>query len=154
MTKKGLKFGLYSDAGVKTCAGNPGSLNHEFEDFQQFKKWKIDYLKYDNCYPSNQEDIYKMDYSKSLLHMPVPFQNPDEKTRFSKMGKFVKNSGIIFELCTYGWGNVENWGNKIGGHIWRTSADIKDRWPSVLSNLDKNDEFRFLDSQGNSYLFT
>ena len=46
---KGLLFGLYSDAGDKTCAGRPGSLNYEEVDAQSYADWKVDYLKYDNC---------------------------------------------------------------------------------------------------------
>ena len=47
---KGLKLGIYSCCGVHTCAGYPGSFEHEFEDARQFAEWGIDYLKYDNCF--------------------------------------------------------------------------------------------------------
>ena len=47
---KGLKFGLYSDAGLYTCQRRPGSIGHEIEDAAMYKEWNIDYLKYDNCY--------------------------------------------------------------------------------------------------------
>ena len=50
-------------------------------------------------------------------------------------------------MCLYGFGNVENWGRNYG-HIWRTSGDIKDRWPSMLFNIDINDEKRFTKNQG------
>jgi len=50
---KGLKFGLYSDAGYKTCAGRPGSLGFELIDAKTFAEWDVDYLKYDNCFNSN-----------------------------------------------------------------------------------------------------
>jgi alpha-galactosidase len=45
----GLKFGIYSDVGSKTCAGRPGSLGHEFQDARQYAAWTVDYLKYDWC---------------------------------------------------------------------------------------------------------
>ena len=47
---KGLKFGMYSCCGTKTCAGYPASFGHEFQDARQFASWGVDYLKYDNCY--------------------------------------------------------------------------------------------------------
>ena len=47
---KGLKFGMYSCAGTKTCAGYPSSYGHEFSDAKQFAEWGVDYLKYDFCY--------------------------------------------------------------------------------------------------------
>ena len=50
-------------------------------------------------------------------------------------------------MCLYGFGNVETWGKK-SGHIWRTTGDIKDRWPSMLVNIDINDEKRFTSNQG------
>jgi alpha-galactosidase len=46
---KGLKLGIYEDAGTATCAGYPGSLGHETQDAQSFASWGVDYLKYDNC---------------------------------------------------------------------------------------------------------
>jgi alpha-galactosidase len=51
---KGLKFGLYSDAGTHTCQGRPGSLNYEFKDAAVYKEWNIDYLKYDNCWSTTE----------------------------------------------------------------------------------------------------
>lgn len=57
---KGLKFGLYSDAGVKTCQGRPGSYGYEKMDAKKYAEWgyymsndRVDYLKYDNCYNMN-----------------------------------------------------------------------------------------------------
>ena len=46
---KGLKFGLYSDAGNKTCQKRPGSLGFEDIDAATYASWGVDYLKYDNC---------------------------------------------------------------------------------------------------------
>jgi alpha-galactosidase len=46
---KGLKFGMYSDAGSRTCEGRPGSQGHEFQDAMQYAEWGVDYLKYDWC---------------------------------------------------------------------------------------------------------
>ena len=85
--QNGLKFGLYANAGVKTCAGMPGSLGFEQQDLAQFMEWNIDYLKYDNCYPQNENEPYKIDKWKSALHFPSLYQYPDEKTRFQPMGE-------------------------------------------------------------------
>src|ERR1035437_6939042 len=51
---KGLKFGIYSDAGKKTCGGRPGSRGYEFQDARQYAAWEVDYLKYDWCYTGSQ----------------------------------------------------------------------------------------------------
>jgi alpha-galactosidase len=147
---KELKFGIYSDAGVKTCAGMSGSLGYEVQDLDQFLEWDIDYLKYDNCWPI-QDKIHQMDILTSLTHIPSLYQDPSEQSRFDPMGEAILKAkdrkNITFELCLYGWGNVEEWGPRYG-HLWRTSGDISDRWPSVLSNLDRNDESRFVQHQG------
>lgn len=145
-----LKFGLYANAGVKTCAGMAGSLGYEQQDLNQFLEWNIDYLKYDNCYPRNENEPYKLDKWKSFLHFPSMYQIPDEKTRFTKMSKALfeaSNKKIVFEMCLYGFANVEKWGRN-HGHIWRTTGDIKDRWPRLLANIDINDEKRFTANQG------
>jgi len=51
----GLKFGVYSDAGSKTCAGRPGGLGHEYQDAIEYAAWGVDYLKYDWCNTTTQD---------------------------------------------------------------------------------------------------
>jgi len=51
---KGLKMGLYSDAGAKTCEGREGSRGREYQDAQRYATWGIDYVKYDWC---NTDDL-------------------------------------------------------------------------------------------------
>src|SRR5260370_1747661 len=51
----GLKFGIYSDAGSKTCAGRPGGLGHEYQDAIQYAAWGVDYLEYDWCSTTTQD---------------------------------------------------------------------------------------------------
>jgi hypothetical protein len=54
---KGLKLGIYSGPGPKTCAGYAGSLDHEVQDAQLYASWGIDYLKYDLCsFGKNMQD--------------------------------------------------------------------------------------------------
>jgi alpha-galactosidase len=53
---KGLKAGIYSSPGPKTCAGYEGSYGHEEQDAKQWVAWGFDYVKYDWC---SAGDIYK-----------------------------------------------------------------------------------------------
>ncbi len=124
-----LKFGIYSDAGFKTCGRMAGSLGFESQDLDQFLSYGIDYLKYDNCYPVENQANH-MGIMASLTHIPSLYQDPHEQTRFDPMGEAVLEArrtigiNLTFELCLYGWGNVENWGYKYGS-LWRTSGDIR-----------------------------
>ena len=104
---KGLKFGLYSDAGEKTCAGRPGSLNHEVSDANTYAKWGVDYLKYDNC---NNDSI-----------------NPE--IRYPVMRNALNKTGrpIFFSVCEWGKEIPAIWA-PIVGNSWRTTGDIKDEW--------------------------
>ena len=117
---KGLKFGLYSDAGYKTCAGRPGSLNYEETDANTYAKWKVDYLKYDNC-------------------------NSDKTTpekRYPVMRDALNKTGhpIFFSMCEWGVDNPATWASKVG-NSWRTTGDIGDNWNSMISRADQNDKW-------------
>lgn len=118
---KGLKLGIYSSPGTRTCAGYPGSYGHEEQDAKLYAAWGIDYLKYDWCSARN---IYK---NEAL--QPV----------YQKMGDALLKTGrpIVFSLCEYGWGNVEKWGPEVGGNLWRTTGDIRDEWTSMIGNVEK-----------------
>jgi len=104
---KGLKFGLYSDAGSLTCGGRPGSAGHEFQDARQYARWGVDYLKYDWCHtgPRNAEAAYTI------------------------MAKALRESGrdIVLSICEWGVNQPERWGPTVG-HLWRTTGDIFDAW--------------------------
>jgi len=104
---KGLKFGIYSDAGQKTCGGRPGSMGHEYQDAKQYAAWGVDYLKYDWCNtgPANPEAAY------------------------GTMANALRESGrdILFSMCE--WGTAKPWLWAAGtGHMWRTTGDISDAW--------------------------
>jgi alpha-galactosidase len=118
---KGLKLGIYSGPGPRTCAGYPASYGHEEQDAKTFVAWGIDYLKYDWC---SAATIYK----DSELQ-PV----------YQKMGGALEATGrpIVYSLCEYGRGQVETWGTKVGGNLWRTTGDINDSWSSMIGNLEK-----------------
>jgi len=119
---KGLKFGMYSCAGTHTCAGYPGSFEHEFQDAKQFAEWGVDYLKYDYCYKP---------------------RTMDGEILYRRMALALKNSGrdILFSACNWGADESYNWMRSAGAHMYRSTGDIQDNWESIktlaLSQLDK-----------------
>ena len=118
---KGMKFGIYSSPGHRTCAEYLGSYGHEEQDAKTFAAWGIDFLKYDWC---GARMIYK---------------NDDLQPVYQKMGDALEHSGrpIVYSLCEYGNGHVETWGSKVGANLWRTTGDIYDNWPSMIGNIEK-----------------
>jgi alpha-galactosidase len=117
----GMKFGIYSSPGPRTCAEYPGSYEHEEQDAKTFAAWGIDYLKYDWC---GARMIYTHD---------------DLQPIYQKMGDALLKSGrpIVYSLCEYGVGNVSQWGAKVGGNLWRTTGDIRDEWARMTENIEK-----------------
>ncbi len=118
---KGLKIGIYSSPGPRTCAGYPASYGHEDQDAKAFAAWGIDYLKYDWCSAGN---IYKNEALQPI---------------YQKMGDALQATGrpILYSLCEYGMGAVEKWGPEVGGNVWRTTGDINDSWASMIENVEK-----------------
>ena len=116
---KGLKFGLYSDAGFATCQGRPGSLGYEEIDAKTYAKWEVDYLKYDNC----NTDGTKPEH------------------RFPPMTKALLNSGrdIFYSLCEWGVDEPSEWARAVG-NSWRTTGDIWDSWDSMIEIADINEK--------------
>ena len=101
----GLKLGIYSDAGWKTCAGKPGSRGYEFQDALTYAEWGIDYLKYDWC-------------STGKL-------NPEEAYLTMRDALFTAGRPIVYSICEWGRNEPWDWGQEIG-HLWRTTGDITD----------------------------
>ena len=104
---KGLKFGIYSDAGSMTCAKRPGGKGHEAQDAKTYAEWGVDYLKYDWCNTEGQ----------------------DTRDAYAKMSRALRASGrpIVFSICE--WGNSKPWTWAQGiGHLWRATGDIQDCW--------------------------
>jgi alpha-galactosidase len=116
---KGLKFGIYTSAGTKTCnqLGFPGGLGHEDIDAQTFADWGVDYLKYDNC---NNQGVPAIE-------------------RYTKMRDALKKTGrpIVYSICEWGQNQPWQWGADVG-HQWRTTGDISDNWSSMLSIVKQN----------------
>lgn len=116
----GLKIGIYTGPGPKTCAGYTGSYAFEEQDAMQFARWGFDYLKYDWCdYESTAKDHSLPELQKPYFVM----RDALKKT----------NRDIVYSLCQYGMGNVWEWGEEAGGNCWRTTGDITDDWSSVES---------------------
>ena len=115
----GLKMGIYSSPGPRTCGGYLGSWQHEEQDAKTYGDWGIDYLKYDWC-------------SYSEVTVPKPQLEDLKKPYFVMRGALNKiPRDIMFSLCQYGWGDVWNWGAEVGGNSWRTTGDIEDTWKSM-----------------------
>jgi alpha-galactosidase len=112
---RGLKIGIYSSPGPKTCADYEGSYGHEEQDAKQFAIWEIDYLKYDWC---SGGSVYR---------------EQDMQAVYQKMGDALLKAGrpIVYSLCQYGVNEVWKWGAKVGANLWRTTSDIADNWKSL-----------------------
>ncbi|KAF8971114.1 glycoside hydrolase [Flammula alnicola] len=128
----GLKIGIYSDAGMNTCAGFPGSLGNEAIDATTFNDWGIDYLKYDNCnVPSNWTD--------NSIPQGNDYYNSNSAIRYRQMTAVLAGISrpIQFELCIWGADNVWDWGARVG-HSWRMSGDSSATWSYITSILTTN----------------
>ena len=117
---RGLKFGIYTDAGLKTCQGRPGSYGHEARDARTFAAWGVDYVKVDWCYADTLDAL----------------------TQYTKVRDALRSAGrpIVFSICEWGQNHPWSWAAEVG-HLWRTTTDIEDKWTSVLDNLDINSQY-------------
>jgi len=129
---KGLKLGIYSDAGWKTCGGKPGSRGYEYQDALTYTEWGIDYLKYDWCNTNGLK----------------------AEGAYLTMREALRQAGrpILFSICEWGDNQPWEWAKDVG-HSWRTTGDIYNcfdcvhdhgTWKSwgVLQILDKQDGLR------------
>ena len=112
---KGLKFGIYTDAGRKTCQGRPGSYGSEDQDARTFAEWGVDYVKVDWCFA----------------------EGLDAPTQYARVRDALARSGrpIVFSICEWGSHAPWEWGPSTG-NLWRSTGDIEDTWASMLGNLD------------------
>ena len=104
----GLKFGIYSDAGSKTCAGRPAGLGHEYQVALKYAAWGVDYLKYDWCNTTTQ----------------------DARASYANIRHALDAAGrpIVLSICEWGTAKPWLWGKEVGGNLWRTTGDIQDTW--------------------------
>ncbi len=107
---KGLKLGIYSDAAPLTCGGWTASYGFEEQDAKTFASWGIDYLKYDYC--------------------NAPEDSATARHRYHTMAQALSKSGrdIVLGICEWGQRHCEEWCEKVGGQLWRTSYDVRDMW--------------------------
>ena len=103
----GLNFGIYSDAGAKTCGGRPGSRGHEYQDALTYASWGVDYLKYDWC---NTEGL-----------------NPVGAYTTMRDALYKAGRPVVFSICEWGTSKPWEWGKQVG-HLWRTTGDITNCW--------------------------
>lgn len=127
---KGLKAGIYTSPGPRTCAGFAGAYGFEENDARQFAAWGFDFLKYDWC---SYDEVVKGDHNLDTLKRP-----------YKQMGDLLKQQprDIVFNLCQYGMGDVWKWGSEVGGHCWRTAGDLGFELNRIYEVALKNAEYR------------
>ena len=112
---KGLKLGIYSSPGPKTCGKYEGSYGHEQQDAEMYAKWGIDYLKYDWCSAAN---IYQ------------PNEYP---AAIRKMHDALVHAGRPIVYSIHGRGAVWEWAAAAGANLWRTTGDISDLYARMIA---------------------
>lgn len=121
--QRGLKFGIYSSPGDRTCGGYLGSYKHEMQDASTYADWGIDYLKYDWC---SYETVHRAEKDTSLASFKKPYVVMQRALR-------AQSRDIVYSLCQYGMREVWKWGHEVDGNSWRTTGDIEDTWESLKS---------------------
>ncbi len=129
--ERGLKFGMYSCTGVRTCADFPGSFDHEYLDANTFAEWGVDFLKYDNCFLPRTANCELM---------------------YHRMGIALENCGrdILFSACNWGTQDVWTWIRSTGAHMYRSTGDIFDSFQSYY-DIAKSQMTKFGYSAENCY---
>jgi alpha-galactosidase len=124
---KGLKFGIYTDAGLQTCQGRPGSYGHEAQDARTYAAWGVDYTKVDWCYADSLDAV----------------------SRYTIVRDAFRAAGrdIVLSICEWGQNHPWAWAPAVG-NLWRTTGDIEDKWTSMLDNLDVNSQYPYAAGPG------
>ena len=117
----GLKMGIYSSPGDRTCGGYLGTLDHELQDAETWNEWGVDYLKYDWC---GYSKVFNPDRDHSVAAYARPYM---------KMQQYLRQQprDIFYSLCQYGMADVWTWGHAVDANSWRTTGDITDTWNSL-----------------------
>ncbi len=126
---KGLKFGIYSSPGAKTCGGYSGSLYHETQDARTYAQWGVDFLKYDLCsYIDDMRAYAQLHPEDSMAEYKLMI------VAFRKMGEALKASGrpILYSLCQYGLDEPWKFGPGVDAQMWRTTDDINDTYGRIM----------------------
>lgn len=108
---RGLKIGIYTDCGPKTCAGYEASKGHELQDIMTYAEWGFDYVKIDWCHTEGMDPV----------------------KAYTRFGECIKQAprDIVFSICNWGVQQPWKWGAEAGGNLWRTTGDITDTWGSM-----------------------
>ncbi|MGH9344698.1 MAG: glycoside hydrolase family 27 protein [Terriglobia bacterium] len=148
---KGLKFGMYTGPGPKTCGGAEASYGHEAQDARMFASWGVDFLKYDLCTfreimvqksgataKSTASPASALGYAEIMEQEPnavVEKGDAAMRAAYLKMHQALLETGrpILFSMCQYGEAKVWEWGPRVGGNMWRTSGDINDNYARVVT---------------------
>ena len=119
----GLKMGIYSSPGDRTCGGYLGTLDHEKQDAEIWNSWGVDYLKYDWC---GYSKVFNAQSDRSTASYVRPYLKMQEYLR-------QQPRDIFYSLCQYGMADVWTWGHAVDANSWRTTGDITDTWASLYN---------------------
>ena len=119
----GLKLGIYSSPGDRTCGGYLGTLDHEQQDAETWNSWGVDYLKYDWC---GYSKVFNAQADRSTASYVRPYLKMQEYLR-------QQPRDIFYSLCQYGMADVWTWGHAVDANSWRTTGDITDTWKSLYN---------------------
>ena len=134
----GFKAGIYSSPGPYTCGMCTGSWGYEWRDAKTYADWGFDFLKYDRCTYASKK------FRGEILNNPGMGRGLVNETHpYRLMGEAIKaqNRDIVFSLCQYGLQNVQTWGENVGGQCWRTTGDLRDTYPHVANNIDRQVDY-------------
>lgn len=147
---KGLKFGMYTGPGPKTCGGAEASYGHEAQDARMFASWGVDFVKYDLCTfreimaresgataKSKASPASAAGYTQIMEQEPADVVEKGDavmREAYAKMHQALLATGrpIVFNMCQYGESKVWEWGPQVGGNMWRTSGDISANYGRVI----------------------
>lgn len=131
---KGLKAGIYSDAGKNTCASywggdeigvGVGLYGHDQEDIDlYFKELNFDFIKVDFCGGAPGHNVDKLDLS--------------EQERYTAIHQAIVNTGrtdVRLNVCR--WAFPGTWVHDVATS-WRISEDIYLGWNSIKSIVGQN----------------
>ena len=119
----GLKMGIYSSPGDRTCGGSLGTIGHEKQDAETWNSWGVDYLKYDWC---GYSKVFNAQNDRSTASYVRPYLKMQEYLR-------QQPRDIFYSLCQYGMAEVWTWGHAVDANSWRTTGDITDTWASLYN---------------------
>jgi alpha-galactosidase len=138
---RGLKFGIYEDAGTSTCGGWPGSWGHWQQDADTFASWGVDYLKLDGCnVPSVTGQSAEQTYKSAYTQMSQALKATGRPIVFSE-------SAPAYFYGSPGFTQIMSWvGHE--GNLWRFGSDVADNWASILTNYSEANSYHLASYAG------